>query len=497
MFQDEDYEPVSFGSSWKTKRSVQDGACQTSEILANEAETQATYKQDVMIQTEKEDEKKAVAAVEEEDSPELLEFLRRIYPALMAELDANTRSHAFDGYQVDWEDSTDSVHCLHTLTHSFEEKLEVTCISWNPTGAVIAVAYGRYDHQDWCTHKSSVCTWNLDRRSFDPNKPDAVIDISTCVMCIAFHPVLPSLILVGTFNGAVFVYDIANENDPLIGSSGVGENTHKDPVSQVTWFSDPTSKDKKFRVISAGADGKILIWRLSQSSKSLKLLRAYVFQTDNIPRNFRVSKARDDSMVGVTCLSFSHEDQTTFIAGSEGGGVFKCSTNSIAPASSDDMNSIPVHSPVTLAYYPYLGPVHSVSCSQHHRNVFLAAGADTIRLYNMLQLTPSLTIEPSRDYLYSIRWSCTRSVVFAVTCAKGKILLYDLKENRINPVLTLIGCSKESSVYTAEFNPSRKHLLATGNGVGEVKIWKLSDELVTPKPRDQDVLESLAILYGD
>lgn len=198
------------------------------------------------------------------------------------------------------------------------------------------------------------------------------------------------------------------------------------------------------------------------------------------------------------------------------------------------MNSIPVHSPVTLAYYPYLGPVHSVSCSQHHRNVFLAAGADTIRLYNILQvrnngiacgyivmhytlkyitqtsdanssrfviipcsintqslsltltitlnlivplstevlvrdwsrdqscvsvehrlitaradnprwdgwskqlklncifvifsqLTPSLTIEPSRDYLYSIRWSCTRSVVFAVTCAKGKILLYDLK----------------------------------------------------------------------
>lgn len=29
--------------------SVQDGACQTSEILANEAETQATYKQDVMV----------------------------------------------------------------------------------------------------------------------------------------------------------------------------------------------------------------------------------------------------------------------------------------------------------------------------------------------------------------------------------------------------------------------------------------------------------------
>ena len=28
---------------------------------------------------------------------ELLDFLRRIYPAVMAELEGNTRSHAFDG----------------------------------------------------------------------------------------------------------------------------------------------------------------------------------------------------------------------------------------------------------------------------------------------------------------------------------------------------------------------------------------------------------------
>lgn len=50
--------------------------------------------------------------------------------------------------------------------------------------------------------------------------------------------------------------------------------------------------------MSAGGDGKILIWRLSQSSKHLKLLTGFVVQTDNIPRNLRVSKARGDSMVG-------------------------------------------------------------------------------------------------------------------------------------------------------------------------------------------------------
>ncbi|CAB4030926.1 WD repeat-containing 34-like [Paramuricea clavata] len=436
--------------------------------------------------------------VQEEDSPELLDFLLRVYPAVMAELDKSTRSHAFDGYEVDWEESSNSVQCLHTLSHAaLEEKLEVTCLSWNPTGAVLAVAYGRYDHQDWCTHKSSLCTWNLDRRSLNANKADLAIDIPSCVMSIAFHPIIPSLILAGTFNGAVYVYDIGKEDDTLIASSGVGENSHKDPISQVMWLNDPASKDKKFKIMSAGGDGKILIWRLSQSSKNLKLLSGFVVQTDSIPRNLRVSKARGDSLVGVTCLSFSHEDKTTFVAGSEGGGVFKCSTNATTTATSEDIQSVPVHSPVTFAFHPYLGPIHSVCCSPHHRNLFLTAGTDTLRLYNMLQLMPSLTIEPSCGYLYSVRWSYTRPVVFAVACGNGKVLLYDLKANRINPVMTLDGCSKGSSIFTAEFNPSRKYLLASGNGRGEVKVWKLNDDLVSHKPRDQDILESLAVLHVD
>lgn len=497
MFNDEAQDPVCFVSSWKTKRSVQDSSAQTSEILTNEADTQAVSKADIMIQTEKEDEKTAMV-LQEDDSQELMDFLLKVYPIVTSELQANTRSHAFDGYEVDWEEKSSSVQCLHSLTHAaLEDKLEVTCLSWNPTGAVLAVAYGRYDHQDWCTHKSALCTWNLDRRSLNSNKADLAIDVPSCLMSVAFHPVIPSLIVGGTFNGDVYVYDIGREDDTFIAWSGVGDNSHKDPVSQVIWLNESTSKDKKYKIMSAGGDGKILLWRLSLSSKHLKLLSAFVVQTDNIPRSLRVSKARGDSMVGVTCLSFSHEDQTTFIAGSEGGGVFKCSLNATGTAASEDIHSVPVHSPVTFAFHPYLGPLHSISCSPHHRNLFLTSGTDTISLYNMLQSKPVLSIEPSTGYLYSVRWSYTRPVVFAVASANGKILIYDLKTNRINPVLTLEGCSSGSSVFAAEFNPVRKHLLASGNGRGEVKVWKLNDDLVSRKPRDEEVLEGLAVLQVD
>ena len=83
----------------------------------------------------------------------------------------------------------------------FFVQLQVTGLSWNSTGAVIAASYGRFDHEDWCTHRSCVCTWNLDRRGLNAEKPNVTIDVPSCVMCLAFHPKNPALIVGGTFNG--------------------------------------------------------------------------------------------------------------------------------------------------------------------------------------------------------------------------------------------------------------------------------------------------------
>ena len=52
-------------------------------------------------------------------------------------------------------------------------------------------------------------------------------------------------------------------------------------------------------------------------------------------------------------------------------------------------------------------------------------------------------------------------------------------------------------IFFLFLHSDRKHLLASGNGRGEVKVWKLNDDLVSHKPRDQDILESLAVLHVD
>ena len=94
----------------------------------------------------------------------------------------------------------------------FHGQLQVTGLAWNATGSTLAVAFGRYDHEDWCTHRAAVGTWNLDRRAVKEDKPDTVIDSACCVMCLEFHPENPAWLVGGNFNGE----HIHSISDPVL-----------------------------------------------------------------------------------------------------------------------------------------------------------------------------------------------------------------------------------------------------------------------------------------
>ena len=55
---------------------------------------------------------------------------------------------------MQWEEESTTVSCLHTLSESsLEYEYHCTGLSWNCTGSVIGVAFGKFDHHDWCSHK--------------------------------------------------------------------------------------------------------------------------------------------------------------------------------------------------------------------------------------------------------------------------------------------------------------------------------------------------------
>ncbi|XP_013407902.1 WD repeat-containing protein 34 [Lingula anatina] len=495
MFSDETLECVEFKTSWKKERSVTDSYAQTREILTDELGIQSRETVDTEIQTEEEQDKELHLL---NDNPESLgSFLNSVYPIMSKELEKNSRSHAFDGYDVSWEEKAVAVDCIHTLSHSaLNEELQVTGLSWNSTGSVLAAAFGKFDHEDWCTHKSALCSWNLDRRNINSTKPDISVDLPSCLMCIAFHPKQPSWIAGGTFTGEVMLWDTSKEDEMLIASSGIGGDAHREPVSKLRWIPDPESRGKKFNIVSISSDGKILVWQIFPHQQALRLIDGFVLLTESLPRNFRPKGQRGDQEVGVTCISFSYEDPMTFVIGSESGCIFKCSTNAKGtPAGRHITSSVPLNSPVTFAFNPHHGPVYDVQCSPFHRNLFMSCGSDTsARLYSMLQGHPITIMEPSAGYLFSSKWSPVRPMVFAVATEDGYLLIYDLKHSHVTPVQKL---EAKEPLYALEFNVHKRHLLATGGGRGTIQVWHLSDDLASQGSREVEMLAEIAETSDD
>ncbi|XP_067826053.1 WD repeat-containing protein 34 [Heptranchias perlo] len=501
MFTDEVREAVLVESRWRKAPELCDAVCQTAEVRRAEASVQIRRSAEISTQTEPPDrgDQPAIDRSTEPavDSPRLVRFLQRVEQMVIKELNKNIKSHAFDGFEVNWIDQPQTVSCLHTLHYpeAKERQLHVTGVSWNVTGSVIACAYGRLEDGDWSSEKSYVCTWNLDRRGLNPKRPNTVIDVSSAVMCLAFHPVEPSLIAGGLYNGEVLIWNSSKTDDPLIARSGMSEDTHHEPVYQVQWIQSP-SRSNRLHVLSASTDGKILIWQMDGRGQ-LVLQDGFALIVQQMPRNVRLNKARGDTLFGVTALSFSHLDKTVFVAGVEGGYVLKCSTEVLTRAALSS-GSVPLKAPAQFTFSPHCGPVHAVDCSPFHRNLFLTAGTDGhVHLYSMLQAEPILSLQLAQTYLFSVCWSSVRPLVFAAATGEGTVLIFDLGQSCLCPAVSIEQNADRKPVYCLAFNPKQPQLLAAGNAEGSVKIWQLSAELTKQGPREMILLEQLANEVAD
>ncbi|KAJ8317071.1 hypothetical protein KUTeg_004975 [Tegillarca granosa] len=423
MFTDETLEGVNFPSTWKKERSVSECGTQTRDLETDEVGVQSVKHREAEVQTDEEGGGKLRLA--QDTTGRLGEWLRNIEPLIMKELERNLSSHAFDGY--------------------------------------------RYDHEDWCTHKTALCTWNLERRNLNENKPDTTIDLSSCLMCIAFHPDNPAQIAGGNFNGDVMLWDLSREDDLLLATSGIGDDGHREPVSKIYWVPDTSSKRKKFLLVSVCSDGKILIWKLDKKKHILQVVDGFVLMAQSLPRHLKSKNMRSDKEVGVTCISYNCEDKDVFVVGSEPGAVFKCSMHAQGePAGGHIVSSVPLRSPVTFPYTSHHGPAQ-----------------------------PVLTIEPGEGYVFSVKWSPVRPSLFAAATESGNVLFYDLKNNQSVPLKKLEANDKKIPVYTCQFNPSQFQLLATGDGEGYISIYRLSDDLKTSTSKETDVLSGLVNISTD
>jgi len=325
------------------------------------------------------------------------------------------------------------------------------------------------------------------------DRPDTIIDSPCCVMCLEFHPSNPAWLVGGNFNGEVIVWDLSREDDLVVATSGIGDDAHREPVSKVHWIKSQSSKRREHNIISVSGDGKVLIWKVDLKRGKLKLSSGFVVMSQSLPRSMKVRGVKGTKEVGVTSISFSKDDPDLYILGSESGCVFKCNIHAKGnPAGSQMVSSVPLCSPVTFTYSPHHGPVHSVDCSNFHRNAFLSAGMDQcLRIYNMLQTQPMLTIEPDDGYLFSAKWSPVRAAVLGAVTERGHLLLYDLRSGQMVPSHRIDASPNKVPVYSLQFNHQQKKILATGDGQGYIRVFRLGSSLTSMSGKDLETLDGL------
>ncbi|EPY83299.1 WD repeat domain 34 [Camelus ferus] len=195
----------------------------------------------------------------------------------------------------------------------------------------------------------------------------------------------------------------------------------------------------------------------------------------------------------VSCSPFHSFDPSLFVLGTEGGYPLKCSLAAEEAALARTPSSVPLRAPARFTFSPHGGPVYSVSCSPFHRNLFLSAGTDGhVHLYSMLQAQPLTSLQLSHKYLFAVRWSPVRPLVFAAASGEGDVQLFDLQKSSQKPTVSIKQTQDESPVYCLEFNRQQTKLLAAGDAKGTVKVWQLSTEFTEQGPRETEDLDQLA-----
>ena len=260
-----------------------------------------------------------------------------------------------------WEDASDqyregqgSLLPLWRFSTDRTKRKQVTALCWNPQYSdLFAVGYGSYDFLRQGSGK--ICCFSLKNTSY----PEYMFSAESGVMCLDFHPLHPSLLAAGCYDGTVLVYNICNRGMRPIYSASVKTGKHSDPVWQVRWQVDDMSKDLCFYSIST--DGTVSNWIVSKNELNMEPL----MQLKLVHSKAKDQLDQDTSMGGLAggcCFDFNKKFDHLFLVGTEEGYIYKCSK---------------AYSGQYLETYEgHQMPIYAVKWNPFNENVFLSCSAD-------------------------------------------------------------------------------------------------------------------------
>jgi len=185
----------------------------------------------------------------------------------------------------------------------------------------------------------------------------------------------------------------------------------------VCWQEEDLAKNLNFFSISS--DGRITLWTLAKTEleySDLMHLKLAIKAPD--------TDADDDSaLVGLAagcCFDFSRLSEHLFLVGTEEGHIHKCSKA--------------YNSQYLETYEGHYMAVYTVRWNLFNPKVFLSCSADwTVKLWEQARNSPLMSFDLNNQ-VGDVAWSPWSSTTFAACTSDGKLHVYDLNENKNEPM---------------------------------------------------------------
>lgn len=387
----------------------------------------------------------------------------------------NAEDEIFQDFKY-WDDASDqfresegSMLPLWRFKTSQTKRKQVTALAWNPQYTdLFAVGYGSYDFMRQGT--GLICGFSMKNTPH----PEFEFFTDTGAMCLDFHPNHPSLLAVGCYDGNVMVYDVAKKgggggaggtkhggNGPIYASSAV-TGKHSDPVWQVRWSPVEFAQDLSFNSISG--DGRVTTWVMSKSELKMEPLMQLRLPADGTMES-------PSGLAGGLCFDFHATKDHLYLIGTEEGRIHMAST----AYSGQYLETFSGHH---LAVY-------TLRWNRFHPDVFISCSADwTVMVWDSKKKAPLMTFDLG-SAVGDVSWAPYSSTVFAAVTSEGKVHIFDLNENKHEPLCEqkIVKRAKLTTVSFSERDP----VIFVGDERGSVNSLKLSPNLRKVEvPTDDD-----------
>lgn len=131
----------------------------------------------------------------------------------------------------------------------------------------------------------------------------------------------------------------------------------------------------------------------------------------------------------------------------------------------------------------------------------MSLGSDQeIRIWSLLNpQLPIHVISTGSAVTTSINWSPARPLVFTTTSSLGEVQIFDFKMTKIGPIVAQRASEKKVtfSLTCQAFNIKDKALMATGDSLGKLQIWKLNNELLSSDALEVKGLDDMSLVVGE